>query len=490
MPSYASLIRRPRAIALCASLLALIFFPNRVIFGSADLPVLWHGTPAPPSPPPPSPITITRTIQSPQTTVTITVASPPIPTRKVEKPLLLNGPPTTRFQDNLRPELKYISTWPGSGFTNDVMAYINLLYLAKSTSRVAIIPAFDPTHVVLHHLALGLSYFPANLDFGEAFDIPRFTELSGVHVVDWSQVKDSASESVDPLGCWNLWQAVSTQHTGPHYTKAEEVLKLDISYTLAPRWIKQYPEMPENEYMRLSSLVALSYPLKHKETLLNHKPVKSTALGVEIPPDQHLLCYDSLFWACDNEAHDMIHDYSSAWQQVGQYLHFNPKVERIAREYLRKMFSLTTEQPIAPYISVHARRTDFGQRCTIPVEECFAPLSAFAKRVKQMQARLLAEKGIFAERVVMTSDETSEAWWADVASYGWVRPDHTSWATVKEYGAWYPILVDGAIHAMGHGLVGTEDSTVSMISGRRVESWNDGLSYLVKWGRPNMDDEE
>ena len=43
-------------------------------------------------------------------------------------------------------------------------------------------------------------------------------------------------------------------------------------------------------------------------------------------------------------------------------------------------------------------------------------------------------------RVIMTSDETDEAWWDEVAAIGWVRMDHDALGTVERYGKWYVLI--------------------------------------------------
>lgn len=39
-------------------------------------------------------------------------------------------------------------------------------------------------------------------------------------------------------------------------------------------------------------------------------------------------------------------------------------------------------------------------------------------------------------RVIMTSDETDLAWWADVEALGWVKMDHGKLRTVERFGKW------------------------------------------------------
>ncbi|KAF7332286.1 hypothetical protein MKEN_00109800 [Mycena kentingensis (nom. inval.)] len=481
-PSHSSLARRTQTLALiCSIVLILICFFHEAVPRHLFDPAGENRRFGNPPHPPPEPPIVTKPHTAPEITITLTstVIASPLPTRRA----LLNGPPTNMFKDNLRSDVQYITSWQGSGFTNDVLSFINLLYLARTTGRVAILPSFSPTHVAAYSKS-----FPANLDFGEAFDLPRFTALSGIDAVEWGQVKNATSDVVDVLGCWNLWQAVSPNNKEPHYTRTTVDYKLDISYTIGPSWIKQHPDQAENTHMRFSAISSLAFPSRRNKALAQNRPAKSPTLGSELVPDEQLLCFDTTYWASELEGYDWSSDYSPAWRHVSQYLHYHPRVESLAQEYLRRMFGLAAEEPIPPFVVVHARRGDFALWCKkeISVDECLPSIATFAKRVEEMKANLLKEKGISIHHVVMTSNERKEIWWDEVAAQGWFRPDHNS--TREEHGVWYPILVDGALQAMAKGIVGTDSSTVSQMSAQRIKSWNNGLSYMVKWGHLNADD--
>ncbi|KAF7345634.1 hypothetical protein MVEN_01582800 [Mycena venus] len=419
------------------------------------------------------------TVQAPQATVTVTtevfIPKADIP----EEPVVLNGPPTQAFQDNLRPDVQYITVWPGSGFTNDVMSFMNLIYLSILTQRVPIMPFFTPTHVAK------LSSVPVPpIDFGVVFDVPRLAKGLGKPVIEWWQVKDRNSTTIDPLGCWNVWQAVGKSNKGPHFTTAPKRLNVDVSWTIAPNWIKLFKDSPEEPHMRFTSLMALSFPEMRRKNLKT--PSKSPILKTELPPDDHLVCFDDMYWTANVEPHEFQHDYSTSWRFVGKHLHWNPRIEGLARQYIRQTFGLSTDATIPSYITIHVRHGDFGGWCRRPLDECFAPLSAIARRVDEVKAELKQTKGITAQHVIITSDEKNSTWWDTVAPYGWYRVDHST--TVATYGAWYPLLIDAAIQSGGMGLVGTDLSTVSMIAGHRVKAWQDGAVRMVKWGKPGADD--
>ena len=52
----------------------------------------------------------------------------------------------------------------------------------------------------------------------------------------------------------------------------------------------------------------------------------------------------------------------------------------------------------------------------------------------------------------------------------------------------YPVILDAAIQSAGMGFVGTDRSTFSVLSRRRVLDWQDGAARMVMWGRKGADD--
>ena len=91
-------------------------------------------------------------------------------------------------------------------------------------------------------------------------------------------------------------------------------------------------------------------------------------------------------------------------------------------------------------------------------------------------------------RVIVTSDEKDPAWWEEVAALGWRTVDHDAAGTAEAFGGWYPVIIDAAIQSGALGFVGTDRSTYSIVSRRRVETWNDGATRTVLWGYKGADD--
>ncbi|KAG5647758.1 hypothetical protein DXG03_008481 [Asterophora parasitica] len=390
----------------------------------------------------------------------------------------LIGAPTAHFRDNLRNDRKYITSWISAGWTNDVMTYINLIYLAMITDRIPVIPMFTPSHI-------GGAVPP--IDFGLVFDVPRLRKALNIPVLEWHEVKDRASNEVEEIGCWNTWEAVQKNEHYPRRSHVPDHLKLDISYTKAPSWIKTIPNFDGDVHSSFWALAALAFPETRAENLV--LPLESPTNHLLLPPDEHMLCYDYLYFTCANQPYEMEFDYSPAWRFVGQHLHWSPTIEQLANQYLRRSIGIAEDRPTppaSPWIAIHVRRGDFKVFCGEETTGCYASLEVIARRVEEVKAELLQRKGIMVEHVIMTSDERNATWWEEVKGHGWYGVDHSQTADVL--GPWYPVLIDAAIQSLGVGFVGTDKSTMSNLARRRVESWTDGATRIYKWGTPNADD--
>ena len=64
---------------------------------------------------------------------------------------------------------------------------------------------------------------------------------------------------------------------------------------------------------------------------------------------------------------------------------------------------------------------------------------------------------------------------------GWRFVNHQAEKTVELYGEWYLTILDVVIQSLSLGFVGTDRSTLSVISQKRVEDWNGGVARLVLW---------
>ncbi|KAF7302714.1 hypothetical protein HMN09_00906300 [Mycena chlorophos] len=410
---------------------------------------------------------------------------PPAELDALDSSRFLRGRPTVTVKENLLPDAKYLTSFGSGGWSNDVIADINLIYLAMITERIPLIPVFLPSH----HLLNSYGYAGEDpLRFSEVFDLPYLRNATGIPIVEWDQVKANGLVGErETLGCWHVWPVTENEGGGPRPSFMPWYLKLDISYTTAPDWIKLKPGNENDRTSTFWSLASLAFPTTRNANLV--PPYPSPKTNVSLQPDEHLLCFDDLYYMAVRETDELEQDYSPAWRFVGQHMRWTPYIQNLATDYLRKAFDIHDGEDVPPYIAVHVRHNDFIHWCEEGFEEpeqCFAPLDAFARRVGEMQHELRLKTGVDAQYVVVTSDEKNATWWEGVRELGWVRLDHS--ATKERLGMWFPILIDAVVQSMGAGFVGTARSTVSMLAGKRVQSWRDGPTAMVKWGKPGADD--
>jgi len=356
------------------------------------------------------------------------------------------------------------------------MTYINLIYLARMTDRIPIVGMFTPSHLCGH-------VPPVN--FREVFDTSRLRASMQKPVLEWHEVKNYSAGEVDPLGCWNTWEAVQYREHFPRRSSLPDLLHLDLSYTMAPAWIKVIPRFEHDQHSSFSALATLGFPELRLESLV--EPTEAPTTHLRLPPDEQVLCYDYLYYTCSHQPYEFDFDYSPAWLFVGQHMRWTQRIQGLVDDYVRRAFGIEQNEATPPWISIHVRHGDFANWCSpTPLEDCFASISVIARRVEEVKKELLERKGLVVNHVVMTSDERNSTWWDAVASQGWYGIDHAQ--TAARYGEWYPVLIDAAIQSSGVGFVGTDRSTMSVLARRRVQSWVDGAVRTVKWGRPGADD--
>ncbi|KAK7005766.1 putative O-fucosyltransferase-like protein [Favolaschia claudopus] len=408
--------------------------------------------------------------------VTVAVSSPE--PKPKDNALLVYKNATTLFRDNLQKDVKYITSWPVNGWPNQVIQYMNLLYLARLTERVPILPRFRPIY---------LKGKVSALDFSDVFDLARLRKELKTPILEWRDVKDPESKAIETVGCWDIHD--KSWETDSYFLQPPVDLNLDISYTSIPPWVRDSLEMDQKDRSMylwpLASLISFSKRVTTMRALATPSP---SPLHQKIQaPDDQLFCSNHLSFDFSLRLLEVRQDISPAWQAVGRHMHLTPAVQEVAAQSTRQTLGLASTAHIPPYIAVHIRRGDFAKRCKlagVSPSECLAPFSAYVRRVKEVRAEILEDTGVAVDRVIVTSDEVDEAWWEPVHKVGWLRPNHTE--TLAVHGSWYPMFIDAAIHGAAYGFVGTDSSTGSILARRRVSS-RGGVTEMVKWGKPHAD---
>jgi len=347
------------------------------------------------------------------------------------------------------------------------------------TERVPIIGPFTPSHI---------GGDAGTVLFSEVFDIEYLSEKIGVPVLEWHEVKNLSNPEVEDIGCWSVWQAVQERESAPRLTNALQLQGLDISFTASPKSLQKTPGNVHDPHAHFWSIASLLYSPGRKESLVPPQP--SGLHGVSLAPDEHLACFDYLYYVCAHTSFEYEHEISPAWRFVVKNFRWKDRLQAIADGYLRRMFKVPDHEPIPPYISIHARRgDDFIVYCNdVSKEDCFPSIAIYQRRIEEIQEETRERLGVVPQHVIMLSDEKDPAWWDSIREAGWYTTDHVADDTVNRYGRWYPLLIDAVIQSSGIGLIGQHGSTMSLLAGRRVEDWHDGVYKDVKWGTPNADD--
>ncbi|KZO99640.1 hypothetical protein CALVIDRAFT_476774 [Calocera viscosa TUFC12733] len=374
--------------------------------------------------------------------------------------------------DNLLPDVKYISTFVSAGWTNDLMTYGNMLYLALLTQRIPVLGPFTPNH---------LSAVAGSIPFGDVFDVPHLAREMGWPVLEWRDVKDVEGGEEEELGCWSSWMGTSRMEFEPKWSWMPDEMGLEYVLTRRADEHKMFPQDDTEPHLLHGKLMQLGFPSGRRQALSRSRRLPNSK-GNLLEPSDHLMCFDQLYAVSVDTHWEWFTDSSPVWRFVGRHMKWNPKAEALAKAYLARHWGLESGKPIPPYISVHARRGDFGKYCPFMGgngTSCLPSLRQLKRRVGEVQAQLL-QKGVSTDRVLITSDEKDPAWWEEIQEAGYTWVDHVEARTQALFGEFAPIL-DAIFHSFASGFVGTDQSTFSLLAAKKVEEWNAGPTTFLRW---------
>lgn len=424
--------------------------------------------------------------------------------------VLNHASPRATFREQLKTGVRYVTTMAYGGHANQFISIQKMLYMAKQTSRVGLIPTLIPIHI--DGPALPMSSF---------YDIDRFNSDAAVPALEFSQLKaidlDSSRPHDERVSCWSIQElAVGHANAGAFSFDVHDVWVdhwalppmsrgmggQDVAFDALRMfdfdgWARQqWVDKARREFLPQMPVPAdATTPLPHGEA--NLKP-SFDPVGTA-PPDDQLLCYDNtLFigsvmfaepYPSAVPLEDSVPGEDLSWIEVGRHLRFNRALERLADEYLVELFGCGEPSRIPPFISIHLRRGDFAEFTG------FTDLDKYISGLTRVRARLQArldnpysQRGVFLENfrhfgrradeyeVVVTTDEPSGTpFWHEVEKMGWRIVDHDKAQTKERLGPWHMTMLDSAILARGQSFVGTGHSTFSHLAGLRVKYWNGGL---------------
>jgi len=313
--------------------------------------------------------------------------------------------------------------------------------------------------------------------FSDIFDVPRLERALNMPILEWDDIK-LAPENVsfvpkEDLGCWSSWMAGGQDNKEPRESESPRLLGLNVQYTPVPRGHKMYGE--GDWHLLFGRLTQLAYPAGRTAALKDVKPLRKRE------PDEQMLCFDWLYYLGLDRSFEWEHEYAPQWQLIAKHMHWNPKLEAVADDYLRRHFGVSANEAVPPFIAVHARRDDFADGCPGRNTSCLPNYDQLKERVYDVQFDLWKTIGLQVDNVLVMSDEKNPAWWAGVAENGWGWVDHNKEMTKETYGLWYEMLLDVVFHSKGAGFIGTDGSTMSLLAERRVKDWNGGATARLLW---------
>ncbi|GAA5892982.1 hypothetical protein JCM8208_004143 [Rhodotorula glutinis] len=402
--------------------------------------------------------------------------------------LLTTDEPADSLYDALRPDLRYLIGDAWSGMTGQMLTCISLMYLAQRTQRVAIIPSpwRDGEH-----------YHDTFAKMSDLFNLEQFRQDTGTLVLELSDVKrfdlEHDKTEREEVGCYH----------GPNFAhggRTFEAFNLD-----APSWeierLGGWANDATESFIHFDMDTDLRLKKTHAFAAKENREVPRNMRGSQ------LLCVDNGWALSDMSMYRGDwgpHNYLVAdglqekegsmeqmlspehrgthpeWWGVGRYLDFQPAIWEVALLAARKTLGVV-DLP-RDLLTVHIRRGDFVTWCPSG-HDCVPPLSSYRAAVASQLSHLPPDTP-----VLVTTDDTSREFLSSIQALGWLVVDHVTLGTEallierygeKEYG-WYGSAVDQAIHSLGTGFVGTEDSQVSLVAALRVAAWSGGRSEMVK----------
>ena len=254
--------------------------------------------------------------------------------------------------------------------------------------------------------------------FGDVFDLARLRAETGVGVIEWEDLRRSASDVREYLGCWASLEAAfelqpsagrATWEWPPDPVKDDLAFRrhlgVDVVRWPLPSWLRA----STSNYIPFELVVAFDadHELQRDWTaaLLDGsvnvtRQMPPTALRTKVRPSYELLCLDDAFYyqsapfrasrfveapLPSNGPHDIYGPLGygiadpAAWLGIGQHLHWTHAIDRAADAMLNHFGAA------AAFIGLHVRAGDTFERRK--------GIEAWDERLALVRRRLSAQKG-------------------------------------------------------------------------------------------------
>ncbi|KAF9356803.1 hypothetical protein BGX26_004717 [Mortierella sp. AD094] len=423
---------------------------------------------------------------------------------------------------SLDPNTKYLSYLPHAGLSNQVISLHAAGLAAQELNRTLILP---PIMSNVH------DHDNTHQRWSRYFNLPRFTYLTGVPIVEWDQVRP-----LTPAQRKAGRDQATLGNSQGDFLETDEWARVAENLTCQIIWGYGTPPLEINHSSWNFVWHFLFRPvLKKPPPPVPGMPDLSLAMVTGNPeaPDELVAMDDIVARYRDNEEQMLVlshtfkivdpnHKGHRIWDEIGANLHFIPQLmdyttsllneelqhdqgtevllndDPEEKEVLPKdegiepivptnknpnatdsgdlsnpgVFNITAPATRIPYIALHLRRDDIGNKCTKEtMSRCIVPMELYEDAVGRARASAAA-RGLHSRLpVVVTTDTTSQDDIQRMEQLGWHRIDHSKYKTTQLWGAFGGVMVDAAILALADEFVGSPVSSMTRITARRRTAW-------------------
>lgn len=189
--------------------------------------------------------------------------------------------------------------------------------------------------------------------FSDIYDLPRLSEGIKSTILEWHDIKNLSAQGLadknEEVGCWSVWSLVSPEEDkAPRSTIIPHKLRLDVSYTGLPKSSVRLG----GTGLPFWTLAKLSFPSQRQEALDEGTSVLTpNDAGNYLPPDDHLMCFDMMYFVGAQDNDEWWKDWSPAWNFVGKYATWNPKLQKLGVNYIHRALGSKDDGEIPPVSS-------------------------------------------------------------------------------------------------------------------------------------------
>ncbi|KAF8949188.1 hypothetical protein BGZ52_006064 [Haplosporangium bisporale] len=357
----------------------------------------------------------------------------------VQGPIPFEDTLETIDSDEIDPDTKYLVYLPYAGITNQFYGMLRGMEVAKATGRTLIIP---PITASSHDKS------KQNQPWSKFLNLKRFTDLTGIKVIEFHQLRDREQAEMSSLKCGITCGFGSKREID--FTAKGFLKQWKFDLTLTP--LRQ-------DANKLDTVTSLLAPYKEDR------------------------------YVCISNTYKISVKDKGEWERFGQHLHFTQEMEDFVQEFLDA--NLTPSESGHRYITIHARRGDFAEYCANnfagpKLIHCLPSTEQFAERIDQVQQRLnpalaLSSASSMTEMlpVFVATNERRPEELKKFAELGWRFIDHDAMGTAEKHGVFSPMIVDQLMMSHAQAFVGIQMSTFSRVGALRQRDWHQrAMEYM------------